>query len=156
MSESHEVVKRPHTKIVATLGPASAGLVGELIEAGMSVARINLSHGDREGQRELIEAVRSESKARRSAVAILCDLPGPKMRLGLFAGGTRDLSVDEEYILREGSEEAAEGEIFLDCKGAVGAVRTGDRVLLADGAAELVVTGLVEGGSGLLLRNGRR
>ena len=146
MSESHEVVKRPHTKIVATLGPASAGLVGELIEAGMSVARINLSHGNPEDQRDLIEAVRAESKARRSAVAILCDLPGPKMRLGLFAGGTRDLSVDEEYILREGSEEAAEGEIFLDCKGAAGAMRTGDRVLLADGAAELVVTGLVEGG----------
>lgn len=146
MSESPTVIQRPHTKIVATLGPASVDLVGELIEAGMSVARINLSHGDPEDLRKLIASVREESKARRSAVAILCDLPGPKMRLGLFSGGTRELLVGEEYVLREGSEEAIEGEILLDCKGAIGAMRSGDRVLLADGAAELVVTGIVDGG----------
>ena len=146
MSESPKVIRRPHTKIVATLGPASVDLVGELIEAGMSVARINLSHGDPDDIRHLVSLVRSESKARRSAVAVLCDLPGPKMRLGRFLGGVLDLSVDEVYLLREGGEEAVEGEIYLDCKEAVGAMRTGDRVLLADGAAELIVTGLADGG----------
>ncbi len=125
MSESPTVSQRPHTKIVATLGPASVDLVGELIEAGMSVARINLSHGDPEDLRKLIASVRAESKARRSAVAVLCDLPGPKMRLGLFPGGTLDLLIDEEYILREGNDEAIEGEILLDCKGAVGAMFQG-------------------------------
>ena len=146
MSESAKVIRIPHTKIVATLGPASIDLVGELIEAGMSVARINLSHGDPEELRDLIASVRAESKARQSAVAVLCDLPGPKMRLGRFSGGTRDLLIDEVYVLREGSEEAIEGEIYLDCKGVLDAMRSGDRVLLADGAAELIVTGLVEGG----------
>ena len=91
---------RPRTKIVATLGPASAGRVGELIEEGMSIARINFSHGDRDDLRELIASVRIESKARHSSVGILCDLPGPKMRLGRFEGGSLELVLDEVYILR--------------------------------------------------------
>ena len=146
MGPETRVEPRPRTKIVATLGPASAGKVGELIEEGMSVARINFSHGDREDLRELIASVRIESKARQSSVGILCDLPGPKMRLGCFEGGSLELAIDEVYILRDGSELSAEGEIYLDCSGALSAVRPGDRVLVADGAAELIVEESVEGG----------
>ena len=137
---------RPRTKIVATLGPASAGRIGELIEEGMSVARINFSHGDPDDLRELIASVRKEAKARRSAVGILCDLPGPKMRLGRFEGGSRELGLDEVYTLREGEGQATEGEILLECSGALDAVRQGDRVLVADGAAELLVEEQVEAG----------
>ena len=66
MGPETTIKPRPRTKIVATLGPASAGRVGELIEEGMSVARINFSHGNRDDLRELIASVRIESKARKS------------------------------------------------------------------------------------------
>ncbi|MCH2106029.1 MAG: pyruvate kinase [Planctomycetes bacterium] len=146
MGPEKRLEPRPQTKIVATLGPASADKIGELIEQGMSVARINFSHGKREELRELIAAVRTESKARQSSVGILCDLPGPKMRLGSFEGGSHELEVDEVYVLRDGGELAGQGEIYLDCAGALGAVRPGDRVLVADGAAELIVEEYIEGG----------
>ena len=146
MGPESSLEPRPRTKIVATLGPASADKIGELIEQGMSIARINFSHGDREDLRELINNVRKESKARQSSVGILCDLPGPKMRLGSFEGDTLELVLDEEYVLRDGGELAGEGEIYLDCGGALNAVRPGDRVLLADGAAELIVEEYVENG----------
>ena len=146
MGPESSLEPRPRTKIVATLGPASADKIGELIEQGMSIARINFSHGDREDLRELINNVRKESKARQSSVGILCDLPGPKMRLGSFEGDTLELVLDEEYVLRDGGELAGEGEIYLDCGGALNAVRPGDRVLVADGAAELIVEEYVENG----------
>ena len=140
------VATRPRTKIVATLGPASAGLIGELIEEGMSVARINFSHGEPEELRRLIATVREEAKVRQSAVGILCDLPGPKMRIGCFEGGSRDLALDEVYTLREGQGQSASDEILLECGGVLDAVRPGDRVVLADGVAELLAQEQVEGG----------
>jgi pyruvate kinase len=146
MGPETTIKPRPRTKIVATLGPASAGKIGELIEEGMSVARINFSHGNRDDLRELIASVRIESKARKSSVGILCDLPGPKMRLGRFEGGSLELSINEIYTLKDGSELFAEGEIYLDCGGALTAVRPGDRVLVADGAAELIVEERMEEG----------
>lgn len=141
-----EKAKRTRTKIIATIGPASAEHIGELIAEGMSVARINLSHGEPEELREWIQIVRDESKAQKSAVGILCDLPGPKMRLSRFEGGSRELTIDEVFTLREAEGTAAADEILLDCTGVLRGVRAGDRVLLADGAAELIAEDHVEGG----------
>jgi len=146
MGSESKVKPRPCTKIVVTLGPASKGKVGELIEEGMSIARINFSHGEREDLRELINSVRSEAKARQSVVGILCDLPGPKMRLGQFEGGSLELALGDTYLLRDGSGLSADGEIMLDCSGKLSAVRPEHRVLVADGAAELEVEERVEGG----------
>ena len=68
------------TKIVCTLGPASADekTIGEMIDAGMDVARLNFSHGDHEGHGKLIETVRKVARDRGKIVPILQDLQGPK------------------------------------------------------------------------------
>jgi pyruvate kinase len=127
-----------HTKIIATIGPASEDRLGELIEAGMSVARINLSHGTEEDFLRRVRKIRKEADTHMRAVGILTDIQGPKLRLARFEGGKRDLSLGERVRLRRGSLTSAEGEVLLDFGGFLEAVRPGHRIILADGQAELV------------------
>src|SRR3978361_342969 len=77
----------PRAKIVCTLGPASASpeRIGDLIDAGMSVARLNFSHGTHEDHAKMLATVRSEADRRGKAIAVLLDLQGPKIRVGKFA-----------------------------------------------------------------------
>ena len=125
------------TKIVATIGPASEGCLGELIDAGLSVARINFSHGTHEEHRERIERIRATADARMKAVGILADIPGPKMRLGSFVGGQQRIRAGEELTLSEGAGEAPVGEAFLNFTGFLDAVKVGHRIVLADGQVVL-------------------
>ena len=74
-------------KIVCTLGPAVSGRIEELVDAGMDVARLNLSHGSYDEHEAHYDEVRAASDAPRSAVGVLVDLQGPKIRLGTFADG---------------------------------------------------------------------
>jgi len=78
------------TKIVCTIGPASSKpeVISRLIDAGMDVARLNFSHGTLEEHGEVIRTVRELSIKKNRPVAILQDLQGPKVRLGLFRGGS--------------------------------------------------------------------
>ena len=130
---------RPHTKIVATLGPASEGRIGELIDAGMSVARVNFSHGNVDEHRRRVERVRSEAAGRMVGVGILADLPGPKMRLGRFEGGQRTLAVGQCVRVRQGDGIAAPDEVLFNFGGYLEAVQPGHRMVLADGLVELMV-----------------
>jgi pyruvate kinase len=134
-----------HTKIVATIGPASEGRLGELIEAGMSVARINLSHGTPDDFLRRVEAIRAEADARAAAVGILTDLSGPKMRMGRFDGGVRELGAGERVRLVEGHGLSRAGEVVLEFGGFLDAVQPGQRVLLADGQVELEVEDVESG-----------
>ncbi len=72
------------TKIIATIGPASESpeMLERLLRAGMSVARLNFSHGEFAGHAERIARIRAAARATGRCVAILADLPGPKMRIG--------------------------------------------------------------------------
>ena len=128
----------PHTKIVATIGPASEPRIGELIDAGMSVARINFSHGTDEDFLRRVRLIRSEAGARMKAVGVLVDIQGPKMRLGRFEGGVRAIQAGERVRLRQGRGVSAPGEVLFDFGGFLEAVAPGDRIVLADGQAELV------------------
>jgi pyruvate kinase len=128
-----------HTKVVATIGPASEGRVGELIDAGMAVARINFSHGTPDEFRRRIERIRSEAEARSTAVGILADIQGPKMRMSRFPGGRVELAPGATLTLRRGRGVAADGEVLFEFGGFLEAVQPGHRVLLADGRVELVV-----------------
>ena len=127
-----------HTKVVATIGPASEDRIGELIDAGLSVARLNLSHGSDEDFVRRVRAVRAEAAVRMKAVGVLADIQGPKMRLARFEGGRRQLHEGERLRLRQGRGVSAAGEVLFDFGGFVEAVRPGERVILADGQAELV------------------
>jgi len=81
------------TKIVATLGPASRspGVVGELVEAGVDVARINYAHGDSTEHAATVATVKTVGRGAGRAVGVLADLPGPKMRSG-------ELAEEEVYV----------------------------------------------------------
>lgn len=137
---------RAYTKIVATIGPASEPLIEPMLAAGMSVARINLSHGDDEDVRRRVGSLRSASARLGVPLGILADIRGPKLRLGTFPGGTLELEEDARFTLTEGGGPAEPGQIPLDVHGLLAAVEPGQRVLLADGAVELVVEEKHSGG----------
>ena len=95
------------TKIVCTLGPATAtpDRIRELVAAGMDVARLNFSHGNRDDHKRVYELVREAADAEGRAVGILADLQGPKIRLGRFAAGPVEWRTGEE--IRITTEEVA-------------------------------------------------
>ncbi|MCB9569043.1 MAG: pyruvate kinase [Myxococcales bacterium] len=129
-------------KIVCTIGPASntAEAIGELIDAGMNVARLNFSHGTHQDHEHVFRAIRQESSARDIAVAILADLQGPKIRVGqipkpgidLVAGDTLVLSVDP-------STECGPGRVSIDYPKLATEATPGDRILMDDGNLEVRV-----------------
>jgi len=89
------------TRIVATIGPASAlpEVMDELLRAGMDVARVNFSHGDFDGHARVIAGLRASAARTGCRLAIMADLPGPKMRIGLIAGEPVELHRGEKFTL---------------------------------------------------------
>lgn len=130
----------PRTKIVGTLGPASNTAEGirSLIDAGLDVARINFSHGTHDQHARTIGLVRDVSEAAGRPVAILGDLQGPRIRIGVLPA-PRELAVGGTVVLAP--EEVASGdEIPITYADLCHDVTTGNRVLINDGLFELVVT----------------
>jgi pyruvate kinase len=130
------------TKLVCTIGPATIERVDELVAAGMDVARINFSHGTPDEHAQAADAVRAAADAAGRVVGILVDLPGPKIRLGDLVDGSIDLQTAATFDLHpepfpHGGPEGAHVSRPLASE-----VSVGDRVLLADGAAELRVTAI--------------
>jgi pyruvate kinase len=130
---------RAQTKIVATIGPASEGRIPELIKAGLNVARLNFSHGEAEEHRRRADLIRKHSREMGEAVAILADIQGPKLRMGRFTDPPVELSADERIRIRQGDGIAAPGEVFFNFEGFLETARPGHRIMLADGAVEVVV-----------------
>ncbi|MGZ4183854.1 MAG: pyruvate kinase [Solirubrobacteraceae bacterium] len=131
------------TKIVATIGPASREpeTLRRMVEAGLDVARLNFSHGSREIHAENAERVRAAANAAGRQVAILQDLPGPKLRIGALEDGIAELKPGEKLMLRCGSDDVGNGRsMSVTWGGLAGAVDPDDVVYLADGAIRLRVT----------------
>jgi len=131
------------TKIVATIGPASRDpeTLKRMVDAGLDVARLNLSHGNREIHAENAERVRAAANAAGRQVAILQDLPGPKLRIGALEDGIAELKPGERLMLKCGSDEVGNGRsMSVTWGGLAGAVDPDDVVYLADGAIRLRVT----------------
>jgi pyruvate kinase len=136
------------TKIVATIGPASREpeVLARMVEAGLDVARLNFSHGDRETHAENVERVRAAASAVGRPVAILQDLPGPKLRVGPIQDGRVELKPGEQLVLLCGSTLEGDGRrLSVSWAGLAGAVDPGDVVYLADGAIRLRVDAVREG-----------
>jgi pyruvate kinase len=130
------------TKIVATIGPASREpeVLVRMIEAGLDVARFNFSHGSRELHAENAERVRAASAAVGREVAILQDLPGPKLRIGALRDGIAELKPGEKLRLICGStDEGDETRMSVSWPGLADAVDPHDVIYLADGAIRLRV-----------------
>jgi pyruvate kinase len=137
-----------HTKIVCTLGPATAtpDRIRELIQAGMDVARLNFSHGDREDHKRVYDMIRHAADAEGHAVGILADLQGPKIRLGRFATGPGAIEwrTGEEVRITVDDVPGTHDRVSTTYKGLATDARPDDRLLVDDGKVGLRVVS-VEG-----------
>jgi pyruvate kinase len=129
-------------KIVATIGPASESeeSLRELMLAGLDVARINMSHGERSHHGEIIARIRSVAGALNKSVAILLDLCGPKIRTGKIRGGQAHLMTDSEVRITSDGLEGDATEFSTNYPHLAQDVRAGDRILIDDGEIELEVS----------------
>ncbi len=132
--------RRRRTKIVCTLGPACAGeTLGELVAAGLDVARLNFSHGNQEEHAGWIREIRQLSERRGQAVAILQDLAGPKMRIGRLAEGELELEKGQVFILTASAEDDKRTGVNVEYPEIIAETPVGVTILLADGQIELKV-----------------
>src|SRR3954464_16052838 len=129
------------TKIVATIGPASRDpeILVRMVEAGMDVARLNFSHGSGEEHRANVALVRNAARRAGRPVAILQDLPGPKLRLGRLRGDTVELKPGDQITFCCGADgiEGDERQMTINWAGLADAVQPGEILYLADGSIRL-------------------
>jgi len=129
------------TKIVATIGPASESpeMLERLIRAGLNVARLNFSHGDMAGHAERIQRIRSAANAVGRRVAIMADLPGPKIRIGKIEPEPMQLQAGDTFILTVEEIVGTPQRVSVSFKELPNVVKPRDRLFLNDGLVQLTV-----------------
>src|SRR5262245_64123124 len=122
-------------KIVCTLGPAvgSYQKIKALADAGMDVARFNLSHGTQAEHEERLESVRRVAADSGRGIAVLVDLQGPKIRLGRFGGGPIRLKPGDEFVITVDQVDGDQKHCSTTYPGLPTDVAPGDRLLVDDG-----------------------
>jgi pyruvate kinase len=133
-----------HTKIIATVGPASAGVdvLNALVDAGVDVFRLNFSHGTHDSHAESFRRIRAAAARAHRHVAIMQDLSGPKIRTGPLAGDPVRFEPGDTVLLAAGNAPAEIGpptRVFTPYAELIRSARSGDRLLLDDGRMELRV-----------------
>ena len=130
-----------HTKIVATLCPASSSpeVLERMVAAGVNVVRMNFSHGTAEDHLARARTVREAAARQRQIVGLLADLQGPKIRIGKFAEGAVMLAEGASFILDAQCKEGSAERVGLDYKELTRDVRPGDTLLLDDGRLKVRV-----------------
>ncbi len=127
---------RSKTKIVCTIGPASASVdaLSRLIENGMDIARLNFSHGTYEQHKETIENLREAARLTGKALCIMQDLQGPKIRVGTFEGGSATLEEGACFIITTDKNAPGSSKRVSTTYGAItDDVKPGNTLLLDDG-----------------------
>ena len=129
------------TKIVATLGPSSSepAVLERMVVAGVDVVRLNFSHGTADDHLKRAALIKEIASKVGRTVAILCDLQGPKIRVGKFKEGKVTLEKGRRFILDAGCEVGDNDRVGLDYKELPRDVRPGDTLLLNDGLLRLTV-----------------
>ncbi len=137
----------PSTKIVATIGPASRepATLEAMIGAGMDIARLNFAHADPEHHAETADRVRAAAEAAGRRVAILIDIPGPKLRIGPVAGGITELGTGSRVTLTSEDVEGDAERLPVAWPGLTEILSEGDVAYLADGAIRLRVDEVSDG-----------
>jgi len=125
-------------KIVATIGPSSSGVevLAPLLEAGVNLVRLNLSHGDHNQHRSVVRSVRALAAARGRFVAVLADLMGPRFRLGTLASGPRLLARGAMVSFGASGERV---DLPVEDPDFLAHLEIGERILIGDGLVELAV-----------------
>jgi pyruvate kinase len=129
-------------KIVCTIGPAveSVEKIAELVDAGMNMARLNLSHGDHTEHQLRLDMVRAAAKKANKPVAVLVDLQGPKIRLARFADGPHELARGDIFTITTDEVEGTKERVGTTYKGLPGDCKAGDYILIDDGKVTIQVT----------------
>lgn len=129
------------TKIVATIGPASDSpeMLERLVRAGLNVARLNFSHGEFTGHAQTIARIRAAEKATGRRVAIMADLPGPKMRLGKIEPEPIQLAPGDMFTLTSEEIVGNAQRVSMSFDRLSKVVKSGDRLFLNDGLVQLIV-----------------
>ena len=133
-----------HTKVIATIGPASSSeaVLRGMLEAGVDVCRLNFSHGTHEGHGAVIRLIRRLADEVKRPVAILQDLSGPKIRTGRLRGGEPiTVATGDRLTITVGDGEGGPGHVYTTYIELPVAVRRGDTLLLDDGRIQLRVDG---------------
>ena len=129
-----------HTKIIATIGPASRSdeIIEQLIDAGVDVCRLNFSHGTHEAHEETFRKIRAAAARATKVVSILQDLSGPKIRTGRLKGG-RPIELKDGQTIRilAGDGEGDDERIYTTYAELVRKSRPGGQLLLDDGKIQL-------------------
>jgi pyruvate kinase len=131
-----------HTKIIATVGPASDSetMIDALIAAGADIFRMNFSHGTQETHARTYGRIRAAAERAGRAVAVLQDLGGPKIRTGRLQDRQAiSLAEGDRLTITTGDGIGGPGRVYTRFDGLARSVRPGDRLLLADGTIELRV-----------------
>ena len=141
LTDSCRLMKMRRTKIVCTIGPASASenILKQLIQTGMNVARLNFSHGDYAFHRRIIRMIRRLERKLDRPIAILQDLPGPKIRIGAMEGNHVRVRSRQPLVLTTREVVGNEEMISVNYRGLTTSVKKGDPILLGDGEIELEV-----------------
>ena len=134
------------TKIVCTLGPATDkdGILRQLIENGMDVARFNFSHGDHEEHRGRFEKLRALCKELDRPVAAMLDTKGPEIRLGDFKNGVENLVAGQKFTLTTRNVEGTNEIISVTYKDLPHDVQPGGRIMLDDGLIGLRIDNVTD------------
>ncbi|MEZ4473790.1 MAG: pyruvate kinase, partial [bacterium] len=140
LDRTRVALKNRRTRIVATVGPASAGAdVLRRLARHVDVFRLNFSHGSHAAHAEALGLIRAAAGEADRPIAILADLCGPKIRVGRFPGGGIDLAEGAEVVVTTRPTEGGPGLIVSEYQDFARDVRPGSRVLLDDGNLELCV-----------------
>ncbi|KAB2342726.1 pyruvate kinase [Actinomadura rudentiformis] len=128
-------------KIVSTIGPAcsSPEQIHALVEAGIDVARLNMSHGEHAVHEQVFHRLRAAAEATGRGVGILADLQGPKIRIGRFPDGPVRLTLGDEFTITTDDIPGNRREVSTTYQGLPGDVKAGDTVLIDDGRVALEV-----------------
>lgn len=128
-------------KILATLGPASrsAEMIEKLLRAGADAFRVNMSHGDHETHAQTIAAIRAVEKDLGKPLAILCDLQGPKLRVGTFKEGRAVIRHSGHFTFDRDPTPGDENRVCLPHPELFGVLHKGQRLLIDDGKLKLRV-----------------
>ena len=137
----HTSLRGRKVKILATLGPASRSpeMIGRLLRAGADAFRVNMSHGDHATHAETIAAIRAAERDFGKAIGILCDLQGPKLRVGTFAEGRAVIRHGSHFTLDQNPEPGTAERVCLPHPELFGVLRKGQRLLIDDGKLRLRV-----------------
>lgn len=129
------------TKIICTIGPASESeeMLTQLINSGMNVARLNFSHGNHEEHKQRIDTIKKVRQQLKKPVAIMLDTKGPEVRLGTFKDGKAEINTGDRFILTTEEVVGDNTRCSITYKELPKEVKSGTRILIADGLLELKV-----------------